>query len=207
VLRRLYLVRHGEVHNPGHLCYGDLPGYGLSAAGREQAHRAAVHLAASGADLLVSSPLARALETAAIVGRLLELAPSTDVRLTEFGLGRRWAGVVWEDLPRAFPGELEAYLQHPDDLPFSPESASQAAARVAAVAEELGRLQPGAVAVLVSHQDPIQAARLYLTGGSLAGLNQGKPGHGAVLTLLPGTPWRLESVWEPDAAGSRFPPV
>ena len=26
---RLHLVRHGEVHNPGHICYADLISYNL----------------------------------------------------------------------------------------------------------------------------------------------------------------------------------
>ena len=30
----LYLVRHGEVHNPDAVIYGHLPGFGLSECGR-----------------------------------------------------------------------------------------------------------------------------------------------------------------------------
>ena len=61
--------------------------------------------------------------------------------------------------------------------------------------------------MLVSHQDPVQAARLLLTGGDLAALHRRKPGHAAVLTLSPGAPWRETACWEPAAAGARFPPV
>lgn len=207
MLAALHLVRHGEVANPRHLCYGDLPGFGLSPAGRRQAEVAAAHLATVGADLLFTSPLQRALETARVIGRRLGLAPVPDDRLTEWRLGVRWNGVVWEDLPRAFPGELEAYLGHPADLPFSPESLQAAAQRVAAVATGLGASHPGAAAVLVSHQDPVQAARLLLTGGDLASLHQRKPGHAGVITLIPGSPWREASYWEPDLPITRFPPV
>lgn len=207
VLGRLHLVRHGEVHNPGHICYGDLPGFGLSATGRLQAEDAGSYLSSAGADLLLCSPLQRAVETAEILGRHLGLDPAADGRLAEWGLGVRWAGVVWEDLPSAFPGELEAYLEHPADLPFAPETIAGAAARVAALVDDLVRRHPGKVAVLVSHQDPLQAARLHLTGGSLATLHRHKPGHCAVLTLAPGSPWRLVKAWEPGVAGTRFPPV
>ena len=37
----LYLVRHGEVHNPAGIIYGRLPGFGLSERGRRQIARAA----------------------------------------------------------------------------------------------------------------------------------------------------------------------
>jgi len=207
VLGRLHLVRHGEVHNPRHVCYGDLPGFGLSPTGRRQAAAAARHLAAGGADLLLTSPLQRALETGAIIGRRLGLAASPEPRLTEWHLAMRWNGVIWEDLPTAFPGELEAYLEHPADLAFAPESIADAAGRVLDLVKELGRRHPGATAVLVSHQDPVQAARIALTGGTLASLHHDKPGHAAVLTFVPGSPWREVSRWEPAATGARFPPV
>lgn len=207
VLARLFLVRHGEVHNPGHVCYGDLPGFGLGPAGRRQARAAAAYLAPSGAELIVSSPLRRARETAGIIGRRLGALPVTDTRLTEWRLGVRWAGVIWEDLPTAFPGELEAYLEHPADLPFSPESLAAAAERVVDLVGELGRAHPGERAVLVSHQDPIQAARLLLTGGRLAALHTDKPAHGSVLTLAPGSPWQLAAVWSPPGPTAPFPPV
>ncbi len=207
MLARLFLVRHGEVHNPDHLCYGDLPGFGLSPAGRRQARAAAAHLARAGADLLFCSPLLRAQETARIIGRRLGLTPVLDQRLTEWRLGMRWAGVCWEDLPAAFPGELEAYLDHPADLPFSPESIEAAAGRVAALVEELGRAHPGRRAILISHQDPIQAARLLLTGERLKNLHRDKPAHGSVLTLSPGSPWQPAAAWNPPGPAAPFPPV
>ena len=207
MLGRLYLVRHGEVANPRHVCYGDLPGFGLSPTGRAQAEEAAAYLTAAGADLLVASPLQRAAETAQIIGRRLGLSACNDPALTEWRLGVRWNGVVWEDLPAAFPGELEAYLEHPDDLPFSPESLAAAGSRVVALVDGLGRRHPGATAVLVSHQDPVQAARLLLTGGDLADLHRRKPGHAAVLTFVPDAPWREAAWWEPTARGAVFPPV
>jgi broad specificity phosphatase PhoE len=191
VLRRIHLVRHGEVENPGHLVYADLPGFRLSALGRRQAEDAAAALApVAGGALVVSSPLERALETAAAIAAAVGSAVVTDPGLTEWRLGRRWAGIAWEDLPDRFPGELEAYLAHPEDLPFSPESIAEVAARMAAVVDRLGAEHPGAEAILVSHQDPIQALRLHSTGRPFSALPVGKPAHCEVLTL--------------DAAGDRW---
>ena len=63
--------------------------------------------------------------------------------------------------------------------------------------------------MLVSHQDPVQSARLALTGRSLRLLQVDKPGHGSVTTLIPAAGWQEESYWLPDTgrAAHIFPPV
>jgi probable phosphoglycerate mutase len=206
VLQRLLLVRHGEVDNPDHVVYADLPGFGLSELGRDQAAAAAERIGGS-IDLLISSPLQRARETAAAIGARSMVAVESDDRLTEWSLGSRWAGVVWEDLPERFPGEVEAYLAHPADLPFAPESIAAVAARVSAVVEDAGRRHPAGTAALVSHQDPVQAARLALTGRPLEDLPHDKPGHACIIELVPADGrWREVEMWCPMQAAVPFPP-
>jgi broad specificity phosphatase PhoE len=207
VLAALHLVRHGEVHNPDHVCYGYLPEFGLGEPGRAQAREAAEYLADRGADLLLCSPLRRAVETAAPIAAALGIEAVTDDRLIEWALARHWEGVVWEDLPEVFPGELEAYLAHPHDLPFSPEPIAAVAERISDLVADLGTRHPGRAAVLVSHQDPIQAARLHLTGRPMAALPVDKPGHCAVITLEAGSPWREAASWLPPGAADAFPPA
>jgi len=214
VLHAIYLVRHGEVHNPDHLVYADLDGFGLSDVGRVQAQAAADRLAKSPADVIVASPLDRAIETAAPIATATGTDITTDHRLTEWALGLRWAGVRWDDLPARFPGELEAYLTHPADLAFTPETLAEVGARMEDAVDHLGSRFPGGSAVLVSHQDPIQALRLALTGRPLSDLQLDKPGHGWVITLaaMPvataGLPsWNEVAAWAPPAESSPFPPV
>ena len=60
-----------------------------------------------------------------------------------------------------------------------------------------GDLHDGDV-VIVSHQDPVQAARLSLTGRDLAGLHLDKPQHGTAITLKPGNPWTELTDWTPE---------
>jgi broad specificity phosphatase PhoE len=203
----VYLVRHGEVDNPDHVVYADLPGFGLGAAGRAQAEAVAAHLSHRPIAAVATSPLTRAVETAAAIGTALELEPEIDDRLTEWRLGRRWAGVRWEDLGRAFPGELDAYLDHPQHLAFSPEPIEEVADRMIGFIADLTGRHADAELVVVSHQDPIQAARLALTGRSLSELQHDKPGHASAVTLIPGSPWREAGVWTPDLPASIFPPI
>jgi len=179
---RVHLVRHGEVANPDHVVYAALDGFSLSPRGLRQAAAAADHLASFPVAAVWSSPLARAVETAGVVADRFGLDVHVDPGLTEWGLADRWAGVRWEDLREVFPGELEAYLDHPTELPFAPESLAALAARVVAVVERVRAGAAGDV-VVVSHQDPVQAARLALTGRPLAGLWTDKPLHAAVVTL------------------------
>lgn len=200
-------MRHGEVDNPDGVVYADLPGFGLGPPGRLQAEAVAARLSLRPVTALVSSPLTRAIETAAVIGAALGLTVRVDERLTEWRLATRWAGVRWVDLPALFPGELDAYLQHPERLPFSPESIAEVADRVADLLQEIAGRHPDEEVVTVSHQDPIQAARLRLTGRGLAGLHTDKPGHASAVTLEAGAPWRETGVWTPDAPASVFPPI
>jgi broad specificity phosphatase PhoE len=203
--QKMYLVRHGEVLNPDHIVYADLDGYGLSELGRAQVVATAQRLPAGA--VIVASPLQRAVETAGILGAVLGSDFETDDDLTEWHLGRRWAGHTWESLDIAFPGELDAYLQHPSTLPFSPESLSALADRVSGFIRRLRARRNGPL-VVVSHQDPIQAARLALTGRPLDDLQVDKPGHAAIVTLevSSGGPWRELELWAPRQ-GERFPPI
>ncbi len=206
----IHLVRHGEVDNPRHVIYADLPGYRLSERGRRQAAAAARRLAAAPITAVLTSPLERAVETATILAASHRLAPVVDEDLIEWRLGSRWAGVTWEDLPQRFPGELEDYLQRPDAVPATPEPLREVAARVAAAVTGWRSRVPDGELVFVSHQDPIQAGRRTLTGGTFADFHLAKPGHASLVTLAPGADstarWDEVSYWEPDQ-GVRFPPI
>ncbi len=193
----VHLVRHGEVENPEHLVYGDLPGFGLSPHGVEQAKRIGRYLGPRPVVAIWSSPLERSLRTAEHIAARSGVPVKVDADLTEWELANRWRGHSWRLIPESYPGELEAYLKHPENLPFAPETLAAVAERVANVARRLDAEHPHGDVVIISHQDPIQAARLRLLGSSLSLLNDEKPGLGTVVTLRPGPTWREETVWEP----------
>ena len=59
----VHLSRHGEVHTPGRILYGTIPGYHLSSRGRSQAARVARSFEDHDVTYLGASPLQRAQET------------------------------------------------------------------------------------------------------------------------------------------------
>jgi broad specificity phosphatase PhoE len=194
---RVFLVRHGEVDNSDHVVYADLAGFPLSATGRRQASDVARRLPRHAT--VVTSPLERAVETSRIIADGTASHIVTDDALTEWALGSRWSGCVWEELDNSFPGELDAYLSHPEDLPFSSESLTELAHRVASAIRRHRDGSNGPL-IFVSHQDPIQAARLTLTGRPLSGLNRDKPMHAESIEFTrTGTKrWVERASWAPE---------
>ena len=182
--------------------YAALAGFGLSDLGWRQAEATAQHLADLEVAAVLSSPLQRAVETAATIASPHRTAVKADERLQEWALGTRWAGRPWEVLPDEFPGELEAYLEHPHELPFSPESLAELADRVAAaIAAMWASLPHPGHLIVVSHQDPIEAVRRRLTGRGFESFHGSKPAHATAITLVPdGARWDEWDVWTPAQA-------
>ncbi len=194
----LLLIRHGEVANPNHVVYGDLPGFHLSRAGVLQAHRCAEHLADFTIDVVLTSPLDRAVETATAITSRHGFEPTLDVGLTESGQFPHWTGHRWESIPALFPGELEAYLEDASAAGGA-ESLEQVAKRVISIIEDSISRGLERIAV-VGHQDPIQATRLTLTSRGLGALRIDPPDHGEVITLSRrgAESWTETSRWSPQ---------
>ena len=109
--KQVLLARHGETaSNAEHRFQGqlDVP---LNDRGRAQAAELAERVAAQVPDLaaLVASPLARARETAEVVGRRMGLAPRLDARLMELDVGT-WTGRLYADVRAAEPERFDAWL-------------------------------------------------------------------------------------------------
>ena len=84
----MHLLRHGEVHNPGKILYGRLPGFRLSDdRARRWREHAAEWFAGSDVTHLVSSPLERAQQTAAPIAEALSPA-GADRRAADRGRQR-----------------------------------------------------------------------------------------------------------------------
>jgi ribonuclease H / adenosylcobalamin/alpha-ribazole phosphatase len=194
----VHLIRHGEVANPNHVVYADLPGFNLSPRGVLQAEAAGRRLSSSDLDLVISSPLARARQTATAVARRQGFRPTVDERLVETRQFPGWTGHRWDDIPSLFPGQLERYLTGTATVEEQTETLDSVARRVIDVIDEA--VEKGATAIgIVSHQDPVQAARLTMTGKAMSDLFEDPPTHASVITLtLTGTTdWVESDRWDP----------
>lgn len=195
----VHLVRHGEVRNPNHVCYADLPGFNLSPLGVLQAHAAGRHLSASGLDHVITSPLARAVQTATAIARPHGHTPEPDRGLIESGQYPGWTGVRWDDIRTHFPAQIDAYLTDATTMPDVQETIEDIAVRVAGAIHRTLAGGHGVLAV-VAHQDPIQAARLWMTGRSLTTLLDDPPSHASVTTLTGSQHegWVETASWVPE---------
>ena len=164
-LTTVHLLRHGEVHNPGKVLYGRLPGYHLSDLGRAMADRIAKHLAGEDITYIVSSPLERAQETAAPSAAAHGLDVVLDERLIEAGnvFEGKTFGVGDGSLRR--PAHWK-YLRNPI-RPSWGEPYSEIARRMLAAADSARAAALGHHALAVSHQLPIWTARSFATGRRL----------------------------------------
>lgn len=193
----VHLVCHADVDNPENKVEGALTGFGLSPHGLDQARRVGRYLGPRALVAIWSSPMEHSLRTAEEIAARSGVPVRVDEDLREWSIARRWEGHPWATISTAFPGELEAYLEHPEDIDFVDETLSDVAERVARVARRLDAEHPHGDVVIVSHQDPIQAARLLLTGMGLERLQEDKPQRSAVVTLRAGVTWSEEIVWRP----------
>ena len=164
----IHLMRHGEVHNPGGILYGRLPGYHLSALGHQMAQQVADVLSASGHDItrVITSPLERARETGAPTAAAFGLTPTTDPRLIEAGNSFEGVAVNRNRWILAHPTYWSSYVN-----PLRPswgEPYTQLVARMSAAVRSALVQARGHEALLVSHQLPIWSLSLYLHGRPLA---------------------------------------
>ena len=149
----LVLVRHGETVWHAENRYAGRSDVALTARGRAQAEPLARWAADARPALVVSSPLARARDTAAPAARAAGVALRTDPRLVEvdFGAGE---GRHRAEMRAAFPQALEAFLAAPSSHPLpGGEPGADAVARalppLCGYADEAG---PDATVLVVAHQ-------------------------------------------------------
>jgi broad specificity phosphatase PhoE len=208
--RRIWLARHCDVENPGHVIYGHLPDFPLSTLGVEQAHSLGRRLAGRPIRRLVTSPLERARQTAEIIAGHLEspeIVVSDDLVEAEFG--RHLQGVPVKQIPWRRP-LWWVHMALPGLLPGD-ETVAHMAARLERPLHRLLDDLPDAEGLAISHGDPIQAFwlrhrrlprwalhRLQCAKGGLLALDY----NGHVLERVRYRPPQVDSRPEPEVAGA-----
>jgi probable phosphoglycerate mutase len=179
-IRRLVLVRHGRTawnaidRAQGHT---DVQ---LDDCGREQSRDAAVCLATLSPTRIWTSDLARARESAQMIGEAARLVPETDPRLREFDVGVR-SGLTRPEFAERYPEEYAAWLAGaPGPLVEGEETADAVRARVGpALSEALESLSFGQTGLVVMHGASLKVGMFALlgwpwaSGRTLRGLDNG----------------------------------
>ncbi len=147
----IILLRHGLTDwNQSGRFQGqyDLP---LNDMGRAQAAEVVPHIAALAPDVIYSSPLSRARDTAAVVAEPLSLGVWADDRLMEIDVGS-WVGHTIADMVEADP-EFAVAMAEGRDFRRSPtgETAHEVGVRMAACLHELGERHEGQRVLVVTH--------------------------------------------------------
>jgi broad specificity phosphatase PhoE len=196
----VHLLRHGEVHNPAGVLYGRLPGYHLSETGKLMAETVAKAVGGRDIVAIYSSPLERALETAAPLAEKLGLDVVQDERLIEAGNLLQGRAV----------GQGLAILRDPRNYryfwnPLRPswgEAYPLIIRRMKSVIDDARAAARGHEVVLVSHQLPIWTIRSAAEGRRLWHDPRRRQCALASLTTLTFDGDRLVSVGYSEPAGS-----
>ncbi|MEO6700101.1 MAG: alpha-ribazole phosphatase [Jatrophihabitantaceae bacterium] len=155
---RLILVRHTEpAEQADGLCYGslDVP---LSESGRAHAERLALRLADQDASLVLSSPRARALDTAAPIARQHELPVTWVDALRELDFGEL-EGRTYQEIEASLPDLWAAWMTRPTEVRFpGGESYRDLRARVSQAIDDVRRSRPGQTIIVVAHGGVTRAA-------------------------------------------------
>ncbi len=161
---RILLIRHGSNDLLGRVLYGRMPGISLNAPGLEQAELLAKALQRHyQVTTVISSPLERAVETAAPIASITGAPLKIDEGLTEVDYGE-WIGKSFAEL-----GELEHWhaFNRFRSIRWPPggESMMQVQARAwQSIERAVVEHRSGSTIAMVTHGDVIRSALVLLLG-------------------------------------------
>jgi broad specificity phosphatase PhoE len=194
---RIILVRHGETdwnamgRIQGH---SDTP---LNAVGREQAWRAAQRLAREPVRALYSSDLARAYETATIIGQSLGLNVVMSPRLRERGYGA-WEGLTSIEIQARYPEQFAEWRARSSNFaPPQGETRAQLLSRALSELQTIGSRHTGEIVVVVTHGGLCYALLTYILGSVNGDRREFTFGNASLHTVeVSGERWSVISVNE-----------
>ncbi len=193
-MTRLVLIRHGETDWNVEGRYQGQADPPLNAKGLAQARQVAEALKTVGIQVIYSSPLQRAWQTAEIIARVLEVPLFPEPRLMEIHQGE-WQGRLRSEIAVQYPELFRQWLVDPWHVtPPGGESLHQVQARVHAAVDDILVRHPGETVGLVTHRIPIALIKVRYQGLD----------PNAVRTLnLPNTYWEVIDVPETTTTPQR----
>lgn len=151
------LLRHGQTALSAERRYsGSATDVPLTALGSRQAAAAAARLAGVVPDVIVTSPLRRARQTASLVAVACKGVPVVvQDGFTETSFGE-WEGCTFAEVQARYPDELSSWLGSASVAPPGGESFVSVAARVRAALASVLVSYPGQRVLVVSHVTPVK---------------------------------------------------
>ncbi len=179
----IFLVRHGQTHsNITGRFTGRLP-EPLTAEGREQARKAGEALAAHNISVVVTSPVARARETAEIISAATGAPVSEHRAFSEIAIPQ-WEGRLKEELLADQASGYRSWKEAPHRFAMpGAESLADLQKRAVAGIMELFRSRSGQRIVLVSHLSVLRCMVLHFTGRGLEAYREVKIPNATPLAL------------------------
>lgn len=191
----ILLIRHAEQEGLGRLLGGRSPGIGLTEHGRAQATALAERLMHEGISVIQTSPLQRAVQTAAHLAARTECPVETIAALNEVDYGA-WTGAAFEDLDRdpRWPDWLAA---RGNMRPPGGETLAEVQLRVGRHLDVIASRPPAGPVALISHGDVIRAAIAGCIGLHLENAERLEIAPASLSRIvLAGTAWRLVAMNE-----------
>ncbi|WP_431236472.1 bifunctional RNase H/acid phosphatase [Mycolicibacterium aichiense] len=163
---RMLLLRHGQTEFSRQRRYSGRGNPELTDTGRRQAEAAANYLAGGGGvDVVISSPLQRAYDTASAAATALGLTVTVDDDLIETDFGA-WEGLTFAEARDRDPELHGRWLRDTGLRPPDGESFVDVEERIQRVRARIIAENPGATVLVVSHVTPIKTLlRLALDAG------------------------------------------
>jgi len=188
--RPLVLVRHAESSwNELRLVQGQNDEARLTDRGRQQAAAVAQELQSLEFDLIVSSDLQRAVETAAIIGEVLGLVVETEPLLRERGFGVAEGGPVAQ-LTEQTVGVILGVVTDDGVRPEGGETLRDLRERAGRFIELRELRWPDKRLLVITHGGTIRALQSYSEGTPFLGSKWDRVANCSVWTLTPHSKWR-----------------
>lgn len=171
-MTRVILIRHCEAEGNRKRIFQGHTDAPISENGKVQLDLLSVRLRNTKIDVLYSSPLVRAYETAKAINRYHHLPILTDRGLMELN-GGDWEGIPWADLPSRYPEESKIWNETP--YRFSPkngESMQELYDRIWNTILKIVKANPGKTIAVTSHGCAIRNFLCRAAGGPIEKLSE-----------------------------------
>lgn len=177
----VFMTRHGQTDSNAARRYAGYSTESLNDVGRSQMSSLGARLALAGIGEIWTSDVARAADSANLLGGILCVPVRTEPGLNEIRMGP-WEGLSEREVAQRFPNEYALWCSLPDRLVLEGrETLDALSSRVmAVVADAASRPHP---VLLVTHVAPIRVALLRALDLPLAAYKQVVIGNGDTVVI------------------------